>query len=79
MTFKLNIPEGAIRITHFLKLGDHPNVLEDYVSGHCGDIDLDEYFIPIQNNKSIHVERGDWIFDMADGSYIIKHNEPITL
>ena len=71
-SISLAIPEGAIRVTQWLQVGDHQAVLQDYESGFGGDINIDKYFILEETNgkrKFLSVKRGDWIFDMDDGSH----------
>ena len=71
-SISLAIPEGAIRVTQWLQVGDHQDVLQDYESGFGGDIDIDKYFILEETNgkrKFLNVKRGDWVFDMDDGSH----------
>ena len=66
----LDIPDGAVRITQWNKHGDHKHVLADYSSGPFGDIDTGTFFIENANGlRTAQVQAGDWIFDMADGTF----------
>lgn len=74
------IPKGTVRVTRFLKKGDHPHGHQDYTSHGGGDIDIDSYFM--SNAKAgvglIHMELGDWIADMEDGSCQLIKDSTIT-
>jgi len=61
------------KVTQFFKLSDHPLVKQDYISGPCGDIDIDEYFIPLPGKKYLKVRRGDWIIEDGDTIKVKRH------
>lgn len=73
----LEIPLGAKRITQWNRDGDHRKVFADYVSGPCGDVNTGEFFIQ-NGKKNVTVKRGDWIFDMEDGSYQVVRMQLAT-
>jgi hypothetical protein len=83
----IDIPPGALKVTRFKQYDDHPEVWEDYISSCGGDTGTGEYYITTADEevtynggnsyttkeikRHIRVNKGDYIFDMPGGNYIV--------
>ena len=70
---------GAKKITQWFPWHDDKRVYRDYISGPCGDIDIDSWFMIATAGPHIYVRPGDYIVDMEDGTVMIKQKDCIEL
>lgn len=73
----IELPMGAVKITQWFRMGDHPNVLQDYESGLMGDINIDQYFIPAydsHNGNALPVICGSFIVQFSSGTFTVLPN-----